>query len=271
MAAILKNSVSLPSKPQYRVCVTRFLTWNGNRPINEETLREYFKYLGSFMSPASVRLAKTSIKLWILKTHSKRNDLNFRNGIQAFFREIKVSKPNITVSDSKLLSERELKLLIRKLPLKYSLILRVLYGTGSRVSEVLSIKIVNCKHLKTHIETKVIGKGGKEHVLIISKDLFERIGKVFGGKEFLFENSSTGKPYTRQLVHRNFNDVGLRELKRRVYPHQTRHSRISHLLRQGKPIDAVSRFANHFDPSFTAKVYGQNKLQAKEILDSCYI
>ncbi|MCW7503886.1 tyrosine-type recombinase/integrase [Leptospira paudalimensis] len=268
MAAILKGSVSLPSKPQYRVCVNRFLTWIGNRPINEETLREYFKYLGSFMSPASVRLAKTSIKLWILKTHSKRNELNFRNGIQALFREIKVPKPNVTVSDSKLLSDRDLKLLVRKLPLKYSLILQVLYGTGARVSEVLSIRIANCKNLKTHTESKVIGKGGKEHVLIISKDLFERIGKVFCGKEYLFENSATGKPYTRQLVHRNFKDVGLSALERRVYPHQTRHSRISHLLRQGKPLDAVSRFANHFDPSFTAKVYGQNNLEAKEILNS---
>lgn len=270
MATIIKSSVNLPSKPQYRVCVNRFLAWIGNRPINEGTLREYFKYLGFHMSSASIRLAKTSIKLWILKTHHKRNELNFRNGIQALFLEIKVPKPNITITESKLLCERDLKLLVRKLPLKYSLILQVLYGTGSRVSEVLSIRLVNCKNLKTHIETKIIGKGGKENILIISNDLFRRIGKVFNGKEFLFENSSTGKPYSRQLVHRNFKEVGLSALKRRVYPHQTRHSRISHLLRQGKPLDAVSRFANHFDPSFTAKVYGQNKLEVKEILNSGY-
>ncbi|WP_208731041.1 tyrosine-type recombinase/integrase [Leptospira bouyouniensis] len=271
MLKLTNIDANLPSRPQYKVCVSKFVNWIGRRPISEETLREYFQFLLKEMSPASVRLAKTSIKLWILKSHPSRNNIVFKNGIQMLFHELKVPKPNVSVTDSKLLTEKELKLMAKKLPKKYSLILRILYGTGCRISELLSVKISQCNDLQSHIETKVIGKGGKENILIISKSLYMKTKEVFGGSEYLFENSLTGKPYTRQMVHRNFKSIGLIELNRRVYPHQTRHSRISHLLRQGKPLDAVSRFANHFSSSFTATVYGQNKLDTKEILKSSYI
>ncbi|WP_167483262.1 tyrosine-type recombinase/integrase [Leptospira bourretii] len=166
------------------------------------------------------------------------------------------------------MSEDEIKLLIAKLPPKYSLIVRALYGTGCRVSELLGIKLKDCQTLKTHTEVKVIGKGGKENVLIISKGLFKEIKNEFKGRFYLFENVKTGKPLTRQLVHRTLQRVGIQELDRKIHPHQTRHSRISHLLKNGKPLDAVSRFANHFDSSFTAKVYGHNKLTSKEILET---
>lgn len=262
---------NLPKRPQYKVCVSKFISWIGQRPINEESLREYFQFLLSEMSPASVRLAKTSIKLWILKNHPSKNNVVFRNGIQMLFHELKVPKPNVSVTDSKLLTEKELKLLAKKLPIKYSLILRILYGAGCRISELLSVKISHCIDLQSHIETKVIGKGGKENLLIISKNLFVKAKEVFGGREYLFENSGFGKPYTRQMVHRKFKSVGLIELNRRVYPHQTRHSRISHLLRQGKPLDGVSRFVHHFNCSYTANVYGQNKLTTIEILKSAIL
>ncbi|WP_411822422.1 tyrosine-type recombinase/integrase [Leptospira sp. 'Mane'] len=220
------------------------------------------------LSPATVRLAKTSIKLWVLKNHPNRNDVIFRNGLEAIFKEIKVPQANISITDSKFLNKSEVQLLGEKLPKKYSLIFRALYLTGCRISEILSIRLDKCIWLKTHVEAKVIGKGGKETVLIISLPLFQEIGKIFKGKVFLFENLDTGKPYSRQLVHRNFQRVGLVELNRRVHPHQSRHSRITHLLQAGKPLDAVSRFANHFDPAFTARVYGHNRLTSKEILDS---
>lgn len=192
----------------------------------------------------------------------------FRNAIESVFRDIKVPKPNISLTDSKLLSGAEIKLLIAKLPHKYSLIIQALYATGCRVSELLGIKLKDCQVLKTHIEVKVTGKGGKENALILSKELYTKILKEFTGKVYLFENARTKKPITRQLVHRTLSRVGLDEMNRKIHPHQTRHSRISHLLQNGKPLDAVSRFANHFDPSFTAKVYGHNKLTSKEILET---
>ncbi len=195
----------------------------------------------------------------------------FRNGIEAVFKDIKVPKPSLSLTDSKFLSEAEVKLLIDKLPYKYSLIIQALYGTGCRVSELLSVKLKDCHLLKTHIEAKVIGKGGKENILIISKELFSKIQKEFKGKLFLFENVRLGKPISRQLVHRTLQRVGLDYLDRKIHPHQARHSRISHLLKNGKPLDAVSRFANHHDPSFTAKVYGHNRLTSKEILETAIV
>ncbi|TGL38238.1 tyrosine-type recombinase/integrase, partial [Leptospira bourretii] len=254
--------------PQYRVGVIRFIDWIGSRPINEETLREYFHNLKREYSPATIRLAKTSVKLWILKNHPQKSSLVFRNAIESVFKDIKVPKPSLTLTDSKFLSQAEIKLLIGKLPYKYSLIIQALYGTGCRVSELLGIKLKDCESLKTHIEAKVIGKGGKETILIISKELLKEIQKEFKGKLYLFENGKTGKPITRQLVHRTLQRVGKDKLNRKIHPHLTRHSRISHLLQDGKPLDAVSRFANHFDPSFTAKVYGHNKLSSKEILET---
>lgn len=268
MAALLDSSVILPSKPQYRVCVKRFLAWIGKRPINEDSLREYFKFLRLKMSPATVRLAKTSIKLWILKNHPRKDNVVFRNGIESVFKDIKVPKPSLSLSASKFLSQKEVKKLISKLPYRYSLIIQALYGTGCRVSELLSVKLNQCESLKTHIEARIVGKGDKENTLILSLDIFNKIRKEFKGKVFLFENLQTQKPITRQLVHRTIANVGFAELGRKIHPHQLRHSRISHLLKNGKPLDAVARFANHHDPAFSARVYGHNKLTYKEILET---
>lgn len=254
-------------KPQYVSAVHHFLAWKQSKPVNEEVLREYFISLRTNYSPASIRLSKVGIKQWILKTHSERANLQFRANVEALFKEIKVPKPEITIRESKILSEDELKLILGRLPYKCALIFESLYQTGARISEILSIKLENCKGLAEHIEMNIIGKHGKQGTLILSKTLFQKIKNEFKGSIFLFENKETRKSLTRQTVHRHLQAIG-REIGRAVYPHQLRHTRITNLLRSGKPLDAVSRFARHFDPGFTARVYGHNLLTSREIIET---
>jgi len=254
-------------RPQYASSVRHFLNWKQSKPVNEEVLREYFISLRERYSPSSIRLSKCGIKQWILKTHKDREDLKFRTNVELLFKEIKVPKPETTIHESKILSESELKLVMGKLSVKYALIFEALYQTGARVSEILSIKLHDCKVLAEHIEIKILGKHSKEGTLILSKPLFQRIKENFKGGKFLFENSESKKALTRQIVHRHFHAAGA-EINRGVWPHQLRHSRITHLLKSAKPLDAVSRFARHFDSGFTAKFYGHNLLSSREIIET---
>jgi len=254
-------------RPEYANSVRHFLAWKQSKPVNEEVLREYFNSLRTLYAASSIRLSKVGLKQWILKTHHQRGNLQFRANVEALFREIKVPKPEVTIHASKILSEKELKVVMNNLSTKYALIFESLYQTGARVSEVLSIKLDNCKPLPDHIEIKILGKHSKEGTLILSKRLFQKIRQEFNGSKFLFENTESRRPFSRQIVHRHLQAIG-RKIDRAVYPHQLRHSRITHLLRSGKPLDGVSRFARHFDAGYTARAYGHNFLSSQEIIES---
>jgi len=267
MDLLVTASRKLPSRPQYKNSVKQFLEWNESGIINEETLLKYFSSLKGEYSPSTIRLSKAGIKYWILETHHNKNDIRFRNTIEFLFKEIKVPKPQPTIQESKILSENELQVLMESLPVRYSLILEALYQTGSRISELLSIRLKDCKKLKDFVEIHIVGKRGKEGTLTLSKELFDQIKNEFKGKKFLFENKETEKPLTRQIVHRHLQKAGF-EIDRVVFPHQLRHSRITHLLKSGKPLDSVSRFARHFDAGFTAKAYGHNMLSSQEIIET---
>jgi site-specific recombinase XerD len=265
--AIDERKEILPINSQYRVGIRRFKNWIGNRSLNEETLREYFREMEMNYSPNTTRLDKVAIRKWIFDNHPGMVDIRFREMIDRVFREIKISTPDLRLRDSKLLSMEEIQELRETLSEKYSLILETLYMTGGRISEILSIRLRDCKMLKTHVEIFVIGKRKKEAVLTITRELFNEIREEFQGKNFLFENLKTGKPLSRQIVHRHLQKAGW-EMDRVVHPHQLRHSRVTHLLQDGKPLDGVSKFARHFDPGFTARVYGHNSLSTNEILET---
>lgn len=247
---------------QYDIWIRRFI--DRNYPLNEDGLKEFFENEVSGFSPSTQRLAKVALKQAILKSVPFANDTKFLIQLDTLFKTLKTPKPTLHLGDSKLLSNEEIQEIFHILNPKYAMLVEALYETGARISELLKIQLKDCKILKDAVEIRIIGKRNKEGRLTLSRKLFQEIRLEFKGNTYLFENMKTKNHYKRQIVHRNLYRAGY-ILGRIIHPHQFRHSRVTHLLEAGFALDAVSRFARHSDPGFTARVYGHSRLKSQDI------
>ena len=140
--------------------------------------------------------------------------------------------------------------------------LELLYATGLRVSELVSLNVQQI-NLEGDFLT-VRGKGGKVRVVPFGRWADEKVRrylrevrpKLLGGRSnsFLFLTRS-GKPLTRQgfwkLIRRYALAAGIES---KVTPHTLRHSFATHLLEGGADLRAVQSMLGHSDIS-TTQIY----------------
>jgi site-specific recombinase XerD len=142
-------------------------------------------------------------------------------------------------------------------------LLELLYATGIRVGEVVSIDLKDIT-----FETKTIlvrGKGGKERLVVFGKAAYEALSNYLGGARSelandknrisaLFLNSNGGR-LTVRSVHRMVTTYGL-QLGDTIHitPHTLRHSFATHLLNGGADLRSVQELLGHSSIS-TTQVY----------------
>lgn len=157
------------------------------------------------------------------------------------------------------------------------LIIELFYGTGIRLSELISLKDQN---VKLHERTiKVLGKRNKERVIPFSKSIVSIIEEYRMVRErevnkkdhnFLFV-SNTGEPVYPMMVYRlvrkyldKFTSVEKRS------PHVLRHSFATHLLNKGAEINAVKDLLGHTSLAAT-QVYTHNSMEKlKKVFDQAH-
>lgn len=151
--------------------------------------------------------------------------------------------------------------------------LELLYATGVRVSELISLKLSHCSIHNGVI--RVLGKGSKERLIPLGEEaldwmdqyLDEARGQLMQGKgvsEHVFV-TLRGKGMSRQafwyLLKRYAKQVGLSST---VSPHTLRHAFATHLLNHGADLRVVQLLLGHSDLS-TTQIYtyvAQARLQA---------
>lgn len=168
----------------------------------------------------------------------------------------------------RLLSVPEVDRLLRQPPqdtprgLRDAAMLEVLYATGLRVSELVTLPM-SALHL-TEGWIKVRGKGGKERLVPLGEQAIERLRAYLdGGRAALlrgartthiFANGRSG-PLTRQgfwkLLRRHARQAGI---SRPISPHTVRHSFATHLLERGADLRSVQQMLGHSDIS-TTQIY----------------
>lgn len=262
------EATALPDLPthQYNVTITRFNEWSNGRPITDEIVREFFwAQERAGYSARTLRLQKVAIKAAIKKAFPS-HDSRVSAAMDSFFRSIKTPTPEMHVQDSDILSKPELRTLINSSRKLIGLFVRALYNTGARISELLSVRLSNSVRDRNVYRCKIVGKGRRERTLIIDRALFEEISTLCGSQEFLFEHQN--RPYSRQFLGREIRKHAIQILGRDLHPHSLRHSRITHLLAAGKPLEAVSKFAGHTTAQTTVRFYAHNILSTDDIVES---
>lgn len=140
--------------------------------------------------------------------------------------------------------------------------LQVLYATGVRVSELVSLRLTQINFNLGVIN--VIGKGNKERLIPLPLGVLGEIvdyvqetrPSLLKGRhsEFLFLNRS-GKPLSREGFWKNISRYARQAgIRRKVYPHLLRHAFASHMLAGGADLRVLQSLLGHADLS-TTQIY----------------
>ncbi len=181
-------------------------------------------------------------------------------------REIKVPRrATFAVKPTKFFSIEELRKLIRESDQKTAMIIEMLYTTGIRIAELVTIRKRNMRQESRSVYSiRVTGKGGKERIVFINTGLRRRIQDAFHGRDWLIE-TRTGTPYDPRNVWRMLRQAGQDVLGRVLTPHCLRHSFVAHKIRQTGKITGVSLYLGHSDISTTLGEYNNELLHPEEL------
>ncbi len=222
--------------------------------INLNTLKDYTFYLNEKKKYNPFTIAR---KLSSLRTFFRF--LEEEKGIDTGFVQL-LESPKLPLRLPKVLSLEEVERILSAPDISHPLgyrdrtMLEVLYATGVRVSELISLKFENV-NLELGI-LRIWGKGGKERLVPLGdialdflKNYIEKIRPCFvkrQGESTIFLNKR-GKPLTRQrfwqIIKHYARISGIDEDK--VSPHVIRHSFATHLLQGGADLRALQLMLGH--------------------------
>lgn len=156
----------------------------------------------------------------------------------------------------RILSQEEVKQIISSVEnLRNRLIIKTLYYTGIRISELVAIKWKHLQHRDEGGQMTILGKGGKSNVLLLPEDLWFELmllrdtlsddGPVFKSKK--------GGHLNPSHVQRILKEIAIKAIGKGATPHWYRHSHASHALENGCPIHLVQKQLNHSSIATTGR------------------
>lgn len=147
------------------------------------------------------------------------------------------------------------------------MMIELLYGTGIRRNELINLKETDVDFYNAQI--KVLGKGNKERIIPVHRNLSDSIKNFMTQKRELIGRQETGylivqkngKQLTTTTVYngvRKYLDLVTTVDKRS--PHTLRHTFATHLLNNGADINAIKELLGHSSLAAT-QVYTHNSIE----------
>lgn len=279
----IEKGLSANTIESYRNDLTRYLAYieeNGIHEINNITLnilRDFLaRLLRNQMSVSSVKRCISSIrhfhKFLLMEGLTDANPTTYIESPRGWRR-----LPNT-------LSISEVDALLKQPDeninegVRDSAMIELLYATGLRVSELISLKQGNINLEVGFIIT--LGKGGKERIVPAGEYALDKI-KLYmktARNQILKERqsphlfvTSRGKGMTRQgfwkIIKRNARLAGI---DKTISPHTLRHSFATHLLERGADLRSVQMMLGHSDISTTQIYTHINRERLKKIHTECH-
>ena len=210
------------------------------------SLRSYFKFLT--LNEFITKNPMSTIKSPKIKIEESLPKFLKISDVEIIFQKLK---------DRKLFNSRKSN--------RYYLIIRLLYSTMARVSELCNIKIRDVDFEKGYIRLR--GKGNKERIVPVDKttlDVFKeslRDRISYKLEDYLIVNTRNKKLNPRVV------QADIKTIKERcgfpdskiITPHVFRHTGATHLRRSGMDISELQDILGHSSPN-TTRIYAKNDI-----------
>lgn len=268
----LEKNAASNTIASYRLEITRYLRFLGHTDVtapDEITELHASKFLSSLrdagLSPRSITRAFSAIKGF--------HKFLVGDGVTENNPMLTIDTPKLARTLPDVLNQDEIELILnqpapsardrRNLWLRDKTVLEVLYATGIRVSELLSLKQADV--LADEEIIRVFGKGSKERIVPIGKPALQWIDRYKWEVRVLLQSrgrsqdalflNARGTPMTRMAIW-NIVKAYTRKagITKEVHPHTFRHSFATHLLEGGADLRAVQEMLGHSDIT-TTQIY----------------
>lgn len=219
------------------------------KECNEDKIRSYFLYCINTLklSENTLQSRINAIKFYFEKVLKR----------EKFFYEIPRPKKHSILP--KYINNQDIKKLFEVTKnLKHNTMLKLCYGMGLRVSEIVNIKIkdVDSKNMQVFITR---AKGKKDRYVNLPETILEQLRiyfKEYQPKEYLFEGQYGGQ-YSIRSVQAVFRKaLQTAKINKSVGIHSLRHSFATHLLENGTDIRFIQELLGHKDIK-TTLIYTQ--------------
>lgn len=248
----LKSKASQKTRVEYERDIQRFLAFV-SKPLAMVTLADlqgYAETLVVAFAVGSQQRMLASVKSLFTFAH-KLGYLAFDPG-----KAIKLPAAKNTLAE-RILSEEEVFSIISNEPdTRNKMLLRLLYVSGGRVSEVVSLKWKDLQARNDGGQVTLFGKGGKTRVVLVPaktwKDLQGMKGDAMANDPVFI--SRKGGHLTAVQVWRVVVAAAQRAgIDGNVSPHWFRHSNATHSLERGAPLPLVQQTLGHSNIATTGK------------------
>ena len=232
--------------------------------LTPERLRSYFLF------------CVTKLKLSENIIHSRMNAIKFYfeqalHREKIFFEEIPRPKKKSTLP--KVMSKSDISKIFKHVNnLKHLIMLKLCYGMGLRVSEIVNLKItdIDSSRMLVHIEA---AKGKKDRYVTLPTSILDDLRSYYRScrpKTYLFEGQYGGQYAIRSVQAVFRNAMQKAKINKSVGIHGLRHSYATHLLECGTDMVFIQKLLGHKDIKTTeiyAKVSNRQLGKIKSPLD----
>lgn len=201
------------------------------------SIRSFIKYV-STMEPSMTYLIAEIEKLPLKKVDKSSVEYMSESAVETL-----LSMPDITTEKG----------------IRDQFIMILLYDTGARIQEILSLRIKDIRLNNTPI-ISVTGKGGKRRSIPLMEQTVEHLKRYM----FVYHQKSDDNDYlfyvTRNSQRHPMSDDNVRkflqkycdearfhnaQVPKKLYPHLWRHSRAMHLYQHGMDLTLISQWLGH--------------------------
>jgi site-specific recombinase XerD len=239
---LLKN-YSKQTVKSYVSAVKKYIEFSKETGINQESAKKFLLKKLSKEKPASVSHSVFAIKYFFKEILKLEID-------------IPNPKRNKTLPD--ILTIEEIKEMIRVTSnVKHRLILKILYGCGLRVGEIVNLKVEDLNFSERLIKIK-LAKGRKDRFVRLPDSIYDELKTYLKLENSLivFQSNRGGKLNKKTILKIVKNAAKKAKIKKRVYPHLLRHSFATHLLEAGTDLRIIQKLLGHSDIK-TTQIYTQ--------------